>query len=129
MPTLEADRVLKLEVSAVGPTSGHKKLLARDELNHLFTLLTGYEEVLCQDNGAAGGRTAALKNLSTQFKVFGVDIDWFSEKPRDDQPLFIAKYGPFEKTGYRLKDLLGIARETGILEAAPQATNGVETVL
>lgn len=120
MPTLEVERAPRLEVTAVGPTSGLKKLLAREELNHLFTLLTGYEEALGQDNGEGGGRTETLRNLSADFKVFGVDIDWFSERVRDDQPLFIARYGPFEKTGYRLKDLLGIARQTGILDAAPQ---------
>lgn len=121
MPTLEAERAPKLEITAVGPTSGQMKVLAREELNHLFALLTGYEEVLGQNNRDNDGRTEALKNLSADFKIFGVDIDWFAERVRDDQPLFIARYGPFEKTGYRLKDLLGIARETGILGAAPQA--------
>lgn len=122
MPTLEAPPSPKLEVTAVSPSSGRRKLLARDELKDLFTLLTGYEEALLLENSSSGATASAKSRLSAQFKVFGVDIDWFADKPSEDQPLFIAHFGPFEKPGYRLKDLLGIARETGILESTPPPT-------
>lgn len=124
MRTPEAEMVPELEVTAVSPFSGRKKRLAPEELDNLFALLTDYEEALGQGAGpesAGRGRAESMRDFSDQFKVLGVDIGWFAEKPREDQPLFFAKVGPVEKAGYRLKDLLGIARETGILEAAPRA--------
>ncbi|TPW20018.1 MAG: response regulator receiver protein [Elusimicrobia bacterium] len=124
MPTLVAERAPKLEVTAVSPSSGRKKLLAREELIDLFALLTGYEDVLNRRHSSAEvgeGLAEAMDSLAVQFKVFGVDIDWYSERPREDQPLFLAKFGPFETTGHCLKDLLAIARETGVLKAAPAA--------
>lgn len=122
MPTLEAERAPELEVTAVSPSSGQTKVLDREELDHLFTVLTGYETALYKEGDPeidGWELTAAKLKFSGEFRNLGVDIGWFSEKPSEDRPLFIAKCGSVEKTGYRLKDLLGIARETGALDAPP----------
>lgn len=109
MPTLEAEDAPKLEVTAVSPSSGRSKQLDRGELRRLLTLLTDYE-------GALGRADwPARADLSREFTDFGLDVGWFAEKPREDQPLFIVKFGSVEQPGYRLKDLLGMAREAGVL--------------
>lgn len=113
MPTLEAESGPKLEVTAVSPSSGRSKRLDRGELRRLLTLLTDYEGALSRADGSARA------GLSREFSDFGLDVGWFAEKPREDQPLFIVKHGCVEQPGYRLKDLLAVAREAGVLAAAP----------
>ena len=65
-----------------------------------------------------------MLKFTGKFRDLGLNIDWFSERPREDRPLFFAKCGPVEKTGYRLKDLLSVARETGVLDAPPRSSEG-----
>lgn len=123
MPTLEAESGLKLEVTAVSPSSGRSKKLEHGELRRLLALLTDYEGALSQAGVPAGADSSgrdALGRAARGFADFGLDVGWFAEKPREDQPLFVVRFGAFEKPGYRLKDLLGIARDAGLLSAAPR---------